>query len=383
MALKVFISYAKEDREAAERYYELFEKEGTAPWIDFKEILPGQNWEAEIDRALSDANLVILLLSKRSVSKRGFVQREANDAINRLRQKQPTDIYVIPLLLEPCEVPSHISARLQYMDLSITGAWDQVRAALKLASKQQSIELEHGVIAGPFNVLTEKLEENWKALPGHNIGIEYPKFQSGSRSDIAKELSGFFAGKAFEALIVSRQKPWDQQPDVFKTKEGPAAMNGHWENFDIVHATQNFLSITFDVGWYGAGAAHPNYYSATYNFQFLDRLISLDLFDFFSDSRKAIERISELCLHELSKEYWQRTGEVLSGSQLESFERGAGADAKNFRRFTVSGDRFTFLFPVGQVSGYALGRWSVDVSFYELLDCLVVNGPHTLAASLS
>lgn len=101
MALKVFVSYAKEDRDRALQYYELLAQEGAEPWMDVKKLLPGQNWEAEIERAFSEANVVVLLLSKRSVDKRGFVQREANDAIERLRYKQPTDIYVIPLLLEP------------------------------------------------------------------------------------------------------------------------------------------------------------------------------------------------------------------------------------------------------------------------------------------
>lgn len=114
MALKVFVSYAKEDRDRALQYYELLAQEGAEPWMDVKKLLPGQNWEAEIERAFSEANVVVLLLSKRSVDKRGFVQREANDAIERLRYKQPTDIYVIPLLLEPCDVPAHISGRLQY-----------------------------------------------------------------------------------------------------------------------------------------------------------------------------------------------------------------------------------------------------------------------------
>lgn len=114
MALKVFVSYAKEDRGRALQYYELLAQEGAEPWMDVKKLLPGQNWEAEIERAFSEANVVVLLLSKRSVDKRGFVQREANDAIERLRYKQPTDIYVIPLLLEPCDIPGHISGRLQY-----------------------------------------------------------------------------------------------------------------------------------------------------------------------------------------------------------------------------------------------------------------------------
>ncbi len=62
MSLKVFVSYAKEDAELALKYYELLAQEGAIPWMDVKHLLPGQNWEAEIDKALSDANVVVLLL---------------------------------------------------------------------------------------------------------------------------------------------------------------------------------------------------------------------------------------------------------------------------------------------------------------------------------
>jgi hypothetical protein len=159
VSFKVFISYAKEDNEAALQFYDFFTKEGASPWMDVKHLLPGQNWSAEIERAFSDANVVVLLLSKKSVSKRGFVQREANDAIERLRYKQPTDIYVIPILLEPCEVPSHIAGRLQYVDINTPGAWEQVRASLKVAAEQQSIELTEGFNAGLFRVFKEKFED--------------------------------------------------------------------------------------------------------------------------------------------------------------------------------------------------------------------------------
>lgn len=184
MPLKVFVSYAKEDRGLALHYYDLLAQEGASPWIDEKHLLPGQNWEAEIEKAFSDANVVVLLLSNKSVNKRGFVQREANDAIERLRYKQPTDIYVIPLLLETCEVPAHIAGRLQYVNLSTPRAWDQVRASLKLAAEQQSIELAQGQNIGPFRVFTERLEDQWRGAPGHDIKIEYPRFESASRPDL-------------------------------------------------------------------------------------------------------------------------------------------------------------------------------------------------------
>lgn len=381
MTLKVFVSYAKEDRDHALKFYDLLSQEGASPWMDVRHLLPGQNWEAEIEKAFSDANVVVLLLSSKSVSKRGFVQREANDAIERLRYKQPTDIYVIPLLLEACEVPSHIAGRLQYVDLSAAGAWDQVRASLRLAAEQQSVELAQGLISGPFRVFTEKLEDKWKGAPGHDIKLEYPRFESISRPDLAKELTLLFSGRAARTLVESRQNPWDQSPDLFPNIDGFAAMNGRWDGFGIVHANQRLLSLAYDVGWYGAGAAHPNSHFETYTFGLLERLHIFNLADFFVDQATALKRISELCIAQLCRDFWGRTGEKPDEYQLKKFGDGAGEDFDNFSAFTVSADRFTFLFAPYQVGPYALGRWSVDVSFYDLLDALRPNGPHLLAAA--
>lgn len=381
LKLKVFISYAREDRESALRYYDRLAAEGVTPWIDVKHLLPGQSWEAEIDRALSDAHVVMLLLSPRSVTKRGFVQREANDAIDRLRYKQPTDIYVIPLLLEPCEVPSFISGRLQYVDLSVDGSWDQVRAALRIASQQQSIHIEQGTEAGPFNVFTEKVSDLWEGLPGHEIDIDYPRFESRLKPTIAAELSALFKGRAYETLIAARQKPWDQSPDLFEGRHAGTMLNGRWDGYGLVHATDQLLSLTYEVGWYGAGAAHPNSHFETYNFAITDRLYRLELNEFFIDPAKAIEQISKVCIQELSKDYWLRTGEKPDERQIRWISDGAGNDSKNFSAFTVNEDHFTFLFAPYQVSGYAMGRWSADVSFYDLLDLLKLDGPHTFAST--
>lgn len=382
MSLQIFVSYAKEDRDRALQYYDLLQKEGAVPWLDAKDILPGQNWEVEIEKAFSEANVIVLLLSRSSVNKRGFVQREVNDAIERLRYKQPTDIYVIPLLLEQCDVPNHIANRLQYIDLTVVGAWDQVRASLRLAAEQQSIELAEGVIAGPFKFFTQSFKDQWLGAPGHDISIDYPRFQSTINPKAAEELSLFFAGRAAQTLVKSRQKPWDQTPELFPEIERFRAMSGRWDSFGIVHATNQVLSLSYEVGWYGAGAAHPNSHFETYNFSLSGHLLELELSDFFWQESVALKRISEMCIAQLCREYWSRVGEKPDEAQLKWFQSGAGESNGNFSSFTLSADHFTFLFPPYQVGPYALGRWSADISFYDLLDQLRPHGPHTLAVEL-
>jgi len=158
-------------------------------------------------------------------------------------------------------------------------------------------------------------------------------------------------------------------------------MDGRWDGFGITHATESLLSLTYDVGWYGAGAAHPNSFFETYNFSLRERLHIIKLDDFFNDGTTALKRISELCIAELCRDYWSRIGEKPDEGQMKWFKEGAGENFDNFAAFTVGLDHFTFLFAPYQVSAYAFGRWSVEVSFYDLLDVLKPDGLHLLAAT--
>ena len=46
---------------------------GHEPWLDEDRLLPGQDWDREIRRAIEHADVVIVCLSERS-EKRGYVQ---------------------------------------------------------------------------------------------------------------------------------------------------------------------------------------------------------------------------------------------------------------------------------------------------------------------
>lgn len=367
MTLKVFVSYAKEDQPIALDYYQQLKDEGFEPWIDKVHLLPGQNWEAEIDKAFKEANVILLLLSQRSVNKRGFVQREANDAIENLRYKKPTDIYAIPLLIDNCEVPQPISQRLQYIDMSNSHAWEQVLTSLRTAAEQQSIDITNGSTAGPFQVFTETFNDQWPGQPGHDIKIDYPRFRSTKLHTAANELSLYFSGRAVQNLIDSRQKPGDQDPELYQVPGEFMSTNGRWEHYGIVHASETLLSLTYEVSWYGAGAAHPNTHYETYNFTLVDRITRVELEDFFTDPPSAPKVLSEIVVKQLCREYWSRHNEKPTDDQIDWFNRGAGPDLSNFRYFTIDSQGFQFEFAPYEVSCYADGRWSVAVSYYDLL----------------
>lgn len=93
----VFISYAKEDRAAAKRLYDFLESvPGVIPWMDTKNLMPGDDWEAVIANAMEKSRLIILLLSNSSVDKEGFVQKEVRDALELHKRKPHSCRFIIP-----------------------------------------------------------------------------------------------------------------------------------------------------------------------------------------------------------------------------------------------------------------------------------------------
>lgn len=96
----VFISYAHEDQRRAHRLYRDLKCFGVKPWIDTEEILAGEDWRLAISRGIRDSRYFLMLISARSVSKQGYVQKEIRDALEIWDEKPENEIYVLPVRLD-------------------------------------------------------------------------------------------------------------------------------------------------------------------------------------------------------------------------------------------------------------------------------------------
>jgi hypothetical protein len=126
---RVFLCYAKEDHEKVEALYETLKNGGFRPWMDKKDLLPGQHWEAEIRQAIEEADFFIACMSQQSVNKRGYVQKEVQFALDVLGQIPHGQIYFIPLRLEPCDIPRPLTS-LQWLDIGDSSFRDRLFRAL-------------------------------------------------------------------------------------------------------------------------------------------------------------------------------------------------------------------------------------------------------------
>jgi len=103
--IQIFLAHASEDKPAVLALHERLKQAGYKPWLDKKDLIPGQNWRSVIPKAIANSQLFIACLSQRSIAKQGFVQREFKMALNQYADRPPNSIYLIPLRLDECDIP--------------------------------------------------------------------------------------------------------------------------------------------------------------------------------------------------------------------------------------------------------------------------------------
>jgi hypothetical protein len=128
----IFISYAREDYAYACELYLALAKAGLDPWMDKPPpphehlgIAVGQKWRTVIEAKLREADLVALLLSPRSVRKRGYVQTEFRTALSLMNEMPDDQVFVLPIVSEKCDIPTLRVGQIDLLDLQ----WEEVKPA--------------------------------------------------------------------------------------------------------------------------------------------------------------------------------------------------------------------------------------------------------------
>jgi hypothetical protein len=102
---RIFLCHADEDKPKVEPLYHRLKAAGYHPWLDKFDLLGGQDWWTEIQKIISDPyNLVVVCLSRKSITKRGVLQQELTQALDVLDKMPEGAIYLIPARLEPCDI---------------------------------------------------------------------------------------------------------------------------------------------------------------------------------------------------------------------------------------------------------------------------------------
>jgi hypothetical protein len=136
--LRVFLSHASTDKQPIRELYKKLMDEGFEVWLDSENLIAGQSWQVEIPKALRNSDVVIICLSKNSVNREGYVQKEIRMALDTSMELPEGDIFVIPARLEECPVPEAL-AKYHWVDLFDESGFEKLLRALE--TRAQSLEL--------------------------------------------------------------------------------------------------------------------------------------------------------------------------------------------------------------------------------------------------
>jgi formylglycine-generating enzyme required for sulfatase activity len=196
--LKVFLCHSSNDKPAVRELYQKLRAEAWVdPWLDQEKLLPGQDWDLEIEKAVQTSDAVIVLLSDSAVKKEGYIQKELRFALSVALEKPEETIFIIPLRLDDCFMPRSLKT-IQYIDCfpheRIDSAFEKVIESLKIRAITLGLETKKQLsstsqIAKPANKFTPD---------GHRIftfaSIDFVRVPAG-KFILGSDLKGAVSGK--------------------------------------------------------------------------------------------------------------------------------------------------------------------------------------------
>jgi len=128
--LKIFLCHSHKDREAVRALWLRLRRSGVGPWLDADQLQPGQDWQYEIRRAILKSDLVVVCLSQSFNRQPGYRHEELKLALEKAKLMAEHDIFIIPVRLEPCDMPAEL-LHLQRVDLFKQGGYKKLMHTLR------------------------------------------------------------------------------------------------------------------------------------------------------------------------------------------------------------------------------------------------------------
>ena len=151
MDIGIFLANHQVDEARALELKQRLEREGYRVWHPEGGILPGQDMSLESEKALSEAELVLLCFSQQANTSPGDFHRDFNRAVQEHARQPEGDIFLIPILLEECERPAAIR-NLRPVAVHQTGGFDR----LLLALESLAPERRKRILASPTRTVKRK-----------------------------------------------------------------------------------------------------------------------------------------------------------------------------------------------------------------------------------
>lgn len=353
----IFLSYTTADRSRVAPWYEFLKRQGHNAWMDKEQLIGGQQWDYEIRRALNSAALIVIFISNNSVNRRGYVQREIRLALTKLEEKLASDIYIVPVLLDPDAARPELLSDLQFLDATDGEFGDHlvrsIQHQLTAAENRTEITVDDSGISWSKSAITEE----HLGIPGYSFTAQVPHLSSAEYKNLG-DCADIIKGWIKEGLSEYRSGMLSQG-EHYSFGQSRFQRTHTWDAAcadPIVHGQT--VSVRYSVYWYGAGAAHGNSSFKTFCF-FIEPFFHIgNLRLIFENESDALAEIQTCLLQELSGLKWSPSGDdeqpLLDPSDIRQGIQNWEA-LENFI-FTSAGIEFAF-------GSYQVGPYAAGVHF--------------------
>jgi uncharacterized protein DUF3298/peptidoglycan-N-acetylmuramic acid deacetylase PdaC-like protein len=251
--------------------------------------------------------------------------------------------------------------------ITLAGNWSKPPTD-KAADKKTAFSVHEEPIAltGDVELMAKQVKESNKKLM-YEIAAQYPQLSGGNNPNFEK-FNQAVRGYALKEVAdfkkeMAPQEGEDPRPEGSMGSDLTMA-------YTVALAQDDLISVSFDVGSYYQGAAHPNSYTHVVNYD-LKNGKQLKLADLFKPGAKFLQTISAYCIADLKKQSKEK-GDALNDSDIQS---GAGPTAKNYESWTITKKGLAIDFDSYQVGPYAAGPQSVIIPYASLKEIINPDGP--------
>ncbi len=219
-SLQIFLCHSSGDKAAVRDLYYRLSVEGFNPWLDEENLLPGQDWQQEIPKAVHDSDVVIVCLSRSAINKAGYVQKEIKYALDIADEKPDGTIFLIPLKLEECDVPERLS-RWQWVNFFEDRGFERLMRALRKRESELNIDIKQSEAETAKERIEEAesilkdLDEKHKQIDKLNISAKQ-LYDEGKYRDAIDKWKKVLLPDPRNEIALGGKKNWDTKLNILK-----------------------------------------------------------------------------------------------------------------------------------------------------------------------
>jgi hypothetical protein len=257
----IFISYAHEDLEKANMIYNDLKNAGLTPWLDKEDLDPGENWELTIRKTIQSSRYFIAVLSQ-SLQRKGVVHSELKKSLEILELFPESDIYIIPVRINNCEIPYEKLKSIHYQDLF--PEWNKgmrkIINVIKKNSKNMTIPINDKeiIIERSDRQITLRIDFEYFEY-AYDKACEYFEKHLYSRL-VETRYKQYIKAELGDSNTLMREGLWDCNPDLYRLnvyidfKNNVLTINDAIGRFPLIRAPKlkkriadNMEKVAFDI----------------------------------------------------------------------------------------------------------------------------------------